>query len=221
MTWNPALPVVTTKLKSGPGIFQDNWLAFDDWTSNSEHHSITDTLSGQHKPGLCSMLFIGATGDFPGTNVACAAGFDTTLKVFKYNTGAAWTNIGGPIVSGTIMLFYQDTAPTGWTIDDTKDSKLVFITKGSAAGGEVGGGAHSTGTWTFTGHTHVIATHNHTGTTGSVANSQTGWSPFEYPRSVTETHTHTIPGQELTSDANADVSSWRPAAYCVIQCEKD
>lgn len=65
--------------------------------------------------------------------------------------------------SGTIMFFYQDTAPTGWTIDDTLDDKALIITKGSAAGGETGGGAHSSGTWTQPSHTHTGPSHTHTG----------------------------------------------------------
>lgn len=220
MAWSSTTPAVATKIKDGPGILQANWDVIEDWTANSQHYGITNSLSGHHKPGVCGLFFIGTTGNFPGSNVACAAGFDTTLGVFKYNSGSAWTNIGGLIASGTIMLFYQDTAPTGWTIDNTKDDKVVFITQG--AGGQTGGGAHSTGTWTRTGHTHTVATHNHGGVTGSyAANSYYVCGYFEYIRYGTYAHTHTVPGQELTSDANTTLATWRPAAYCVIQCTKD
>jgi len=219
MAWSATTPATVTKIKDGPGIFQANWAIIEDWTANSQHYGITNSLSGHHKPGLCGLFFIGTTGNIPATNVACAASFDTTLGVFKYNSGSAWTNIGGPIASGTIMLFYQDTAPTGWTIDNTKDDKVVFITQGS--GGQTGGGAHSTGTWTRTGHTHAAATHNHGGITGSVANSTVVIPYFQYIRSVTQTHTHTIAGNALTSDANTTLATWRPSAYCVIQCTKD
>jgi hypothetical protein len=63
----------------------------------------------------------------------------------------------------TPILMYRDTAPTGWTIDDTVDDKSVMVTKGSAASGETGGGAHSTGTWTQPSHTHTGPSHTHTG----------------------------------------------------------
>lgn len=43
------------------------------------------------------------------------------------------------IDSGTKMLFYQDVAPTGWTIDQTVDEHAVRLTKGLAAGGQTGG----------------------------------------------------------------------------------
>ena len=70
--------------------------------------------------------------------------------------------------SGTKMLFYQDTAPAGWTIQNTLDDKLAFVTKGSAAGGQTGGGVHSSGSWTISGasqagHTHTGPSHTHTG----------------------------------------------------------
>lgn len=68
--------------------------------------------------------------------------------------------------SGTKGIFYQDTAPSGWTIQNTLDDKLLFITKGSAAGGQTGGGAHSGGTWTQPNHNHTGPSHTHT--TGDV-----------------------------------------------------
>lgn len=64
--------------------------------------------------------------------------------------------------SGTKMLFYQDTAPTGWTIQNTLNDKVVYITKGSSAGGQTGGAEHSTGTWTQPDHTHTGPSHTHT-----------------------------------------------------------
>src|SRR5512139_600268 len=54
------------------------------------------------------------------------------------------------IPSGTKMLFYANTAPnSGWTIVTSIDDVLVFQTKGSGAGGQTGGGVHSTGSWTI------------------------------------------------------------------------
>ena len=44
------------------------------------------------------------------------------------------------IVATTKMLIYANTAPANWTIDAALDDKLVFVTKGSVAGGQTGGG---------------------------------------------------------------------------------
>ena len=72
------------------------------------------------------------------------------------------------IPAGTKMIFYADTAPTGWTLLNTLDDKLLYITKGSGAGGQTGGGVHSSGSWTISGltansHTHTGPSHTHTG----------------------------------------------------------
>ncbi len=61
------------------------------------------------------------------------------------------------------MLFYMDTAPLGWTLLNTLDDKIVYVTKGSAAGGQTGGAVHSAGTWTQPSHTHSGPSHTHTG----------------------------------------------------------
>uniref|UniRef100_A0A6M3J1C8 Uncharacterized protein n=1 Tax=viral metagenome TaxID=1070528 RepID=A0A6M3J1C8_9ZZZZ len=77
--------------------------------------------------------------------------------------------VNGFFATGNVnkMLFYLDTAPTGWSIDTSLDDKLVFVTKGSGAAGETGGGAHSSGSWTISGitvdsHTHSMQAHTHT-----------------------------------------------------------
>ena len=41
--------------------------------------------------------------------------------------------------SGTAMLFYQNKAPTGWTIVQAVDECSVRLTSGSDAGGQEGG----------------------------------------------------------------------------------
>lgn len=138
----------------------------------------------------------------------------------------------GPFIpSGTKMLFYQDTAPAGWTIQNTLDDKLVYVTKGSAAGGQGGGGAHSTGSWTRTDpcvvDTHILATsempaHAHvmsnyyvnvvSGTAG-IAATQSGASGAYSTQSTGGGggHTHTV----------SNPGTWRPAAYCFIICSRN
>lgn len=223
MAWDPGVPATTDKIKVGPSAFQDNWDAVEDWTE-VEHYglSYTSALSGHHVPEKCRFLFIGATADLPATNVACAAAYDTTLGVFKYSTNAAWVSVGGSIEAGTKMLFYADTAPVGWTLINTLDDKLVWVTKGSVAGGETGGGAHSTGTWTRTGHSHTIAAHDHTNATLKAADTTVEVYSFgNWYALGTYAHTHDITDKAFTTSTNADETAWRPAAYCFIICTKD
>jgi hypothetical protein len=113
----------------------------------------------------------------------------TVTTVGGSGTKTAWTvSLSAPILevsipAATKMLFYADTAPAGWTIDNTLDDKLVYVTKGSAAGGQTGGAAHSAGTWTQPNHTHTGPSHTHTGP----SHTHTGPS-----------HTHTTPAVALS-----------------------
>ena len=150
------------------------------------------------------------------------------------------------IPAGTKMVFYQDVAPTGWTIANTLDDKVLYITKGSAAGGQTGGGAHSTGSWTHTSHTHTGPSHTHTGPshthtlsahTHSVSieniSLDTGSASVWV---VSGAGTTSVPSSDATSaagtgatgaegtgatGASATANTWRPAAYCAIIATKD
>ena len=132
--------------------------------------------------------------------------------------------------AGTKAIFYQDTAPTGWTIENTLDDKLLFVTKGSGAGGQTGGTAHSTGTWTISGiaggnhvltiaempsHQHAIkkgtATHPEMYGTGQ-AGDETGEQQYSGYVGGGAAHSH---------GASSHNGSWRPAAYCVIIASKN
>lgn len=144
--------------------------------------------------------------------------------------------------SGTKMLFYQDTAPTGWTIQNTLNDKVVYITKGSAAGGQTGGAEHSTGTWTQPNHTHSVTaqalteaqmpSHRHqlTPCGGQLTQDEMyGGAYGTGPKSSASDYswyttysgsgaTHNHGG--VTGDG-ATANTWRPAAYSVIICAKD
>ena len=58
------------------------------------------------------------------------------------------------IPAGSIITFYENTVVIGYTLLATSD-QLVYITKGSAAGGESGGSIKSGSTWTQPVHTHT------------------------------------------------------------------
>jgi hypothetical protein len=60
------------------------------------------------------------------------------------------------IPSTAIILFESDTTITGYTLLTSIDDEVVYITKGSGAGGEAGGSAKSGSTWTQPVHAHII-----------------------------------------------------------------
>lgn len=144
---------------------------------------------------------------------------DDQIRGMKASEKATWTNITGavtathaelnrldgvsltdPIItlpSGTKMLFYQDAAPTGWTIDQTVDEHMVRLTKGSVAGGQAGGLSGGTNDFSaqFTtinasseslsiaqmpGHTHTMNAHSHTLLGKSGTGDQTFQANFRF-----------------------------------------
>jgi|LakMenE18May11ns_1017448.scaffolds.fasta_scaffold9953144_9 hypothetical protein len=115
---------------------------------------------------------------YDGTdNVRLAVG--TNGQVLTANssatTGLSWAAAGGGgFPSGTLMLFQQTTAPTGWTKQTTHDNKALRVVSGSASsGGSVAfttafasqGVSGTVGSTTLT--TAQIPSHTHTVTTAS------------------------------------------------------
>ena len=154
------------------------------------------------------------------------------------------------IASGTKMLFYADSAPTGWTIDTTPNDGLCFITKGSGASGETGGAAHSSGTWTQPNHTHTGPSHTHSTSTEHTHRifNYVADNAYQSDGSTTEALTQVATGsggvygfaddthyyaQDATAGTvtsaggtgatggSASANTWRPKSYCFIICSRD
>jgi hypothetical protein len=62
------------------------------------------------------------------------------------------------IPSGSTILFESNTVILGYTLLISVDDGIIYITKGSVAGGETGGTAKTGGTWTQPNHLHTITT---------------------------------------------------------------
>jgi hypothetical protein len=93
----------------------------------------------------CGFYRIGAD------NIGFAIGGVKVLDISS--TGVAitgqLTTTNGPIPSGTKMLFYADSAPTGWTIFTTSiNDKALRVVSGSGAGGGTGGATGGTTAFT-------------------------------------------------------------------------
>jgi hypothetical protein len=177
----------------------------------------------------------------PSTKYPYMLWADTTTGLLKMrNAGnTAWITLGEldtdfgieSFPAGTkIASFYQDTAPPGWTILNTLDDKLLYITKGSAAGGQAGGTVHSTGSWTISGfaadvgsHTLTVAempAHPHGGFRS--ASWQMGAAGNEvYVNNNSDSATASVGGDQAHNHAMAaHGGTWRPSAYCAIICQK-
>ena len=130
----------------------------------------------------------------------------------------------------TKAIFYKDIAPTGWTIQNTLNDKLLFITKGSAAGGQVGGGAHSTGTWVVSGIVggdHVLTvnempSHRHNLQKSTVTQDEMYGNGQAGTNNQTQMYSgYTGGGASHNHGNSGHTGLWRPAAYCAIIAQKN
>ncbi len=111
--------------------------------------------------------------------------------------GLTWTTITTEdfIPDGTVMVFWQSAAPTGWTKVATQNDKVLRVVSGTG-GGTGGDWAMSSGETSSSNgaHTHTSAAHTHTG----AAHTHTGAA-----------HTHT--GGSLAAGAHTLSTSEMPA----------
>lgn len=85
--------------------------------------------------------------------------FDTTRNVLQRSNGTTWDDVGTMIPSGTVSVFYQASAPVGWTAVAVNDKFLRVVTAGGT-GGSTGGTVAAS---TSLSHSHTVAGHTHTG----------------------------------------------------------
>jgi len=133
--------------------------------------------------------------------------------------------------TGRTLLLYEDSAPTGWTIQNTLDDKLVFVTKGSAAGGQTGGTVHSSGTWTQPNHSHshshkwydYVSGANHKDGAGNniSVNTENSGSTGITGAGGAATYVNLDLYTDTDTTGSATANTWRPAAYCCIMVKKD
>lgn len=158
MAWDKDKPAGNRKIRLSDEEIRANWAALE--TQIAQDHSFGTGLTGEHKH-LKFFAPIATPGNLANKGFVYTK--DVTAKIQLHwededGNELALTHGAGIIndfPTGTKLPFYQDVAPTGWTIQNALNDKLLFVTKGSVAGGETGGGAHSTGTWTQPSHTLV------------------------------------------------------------------
>ncbi len=68
------------------------------------------------------------------------------------------TKAAGEFSSGVVMVFYQASAPTGWTKSTTNNNKALRVVSGSGGGS---GGTHGLSSPPSTAHTHSGPNHRH------------------------------------------------------------
>jgi hypothetical protein len=232
--FNKDLPIGSHKLRLGDDEIRANMTALEDAIGrNHKFPTGAGTDAGEHEV----IDLRNQTGD-PETPTGKLKVYSKTVggkivPFYKDPDGNIRRFEGFP--SGTKLGgFYQDTAPPGWTIQDTLNDKLVYITKGSAAGGQIGGTVHDYGSWTISGiscaaHTHTMEDHKHElprdgwGSQGGQVSGRLAvtTSPGAGGDNISA---FMYGGAGQTLATAPDVTSnaaWRPATYCCIVCQKD
>lgn len=140
---------------------------------------------------------------------------DTTRNAVQRDNGSSWDDIATLIPAGTVMLFFQAAAPTGWTKIVTQNDKVLRVVSGS------GGGAGGTiATSTTLAHTHTMNSHTHTwaGTTSGPSGLTTGISGGGSGIAADGTHTHTNSGTTGGTIASMDSQLAGALAYIDVIC---
>jgi hypothetical protein len=190
-----------------------------------------EIASGTGNVTILTDVEIDGDAQLDGT-VKFTAGSPADGKVIIATDGSgtcSWAYASVP--TGEIFLFEKDTAVTGYTLLTTHNDGIVYITKGSAAAGEVAGTNKSGGTWTQPTHIHdglgsetgshtltlvEIPSHRHdfngfnafTIVGGHAGESHAGkpYVPFTDYQGGGGSHKHDLSGMS----ADGTPSTWRP-----------
>jgi len=103
-----------------------------------------------------------AAVNFTNLNANGSVGTGASQVAFGNHTHPQFSNPDIP--SGSQILFYSNTAITGYTLVLTlTDDSLVYVVKGTGGGGGTipGGALHPTGTWSQPAHQHSVSVHQH------------------------------------------------------------
>lgn len=217
MVWNTATPLGTESKSLGDDRIRE--LKTD----------LQNALRGQAAVGT-EAVFPGADTSNPvfryrglkgSTAARPAAGdyglyFNETTNQIQRDNGSSWVDVGTHIPSGTVMLFFQAAAPTGWTKITTQNDKVLRVVSGS------GGGAGGTiATSTGLAHTHTVNSHSHTysGTTSGTSGQIT--DAGNNAETTNASHTHTFSGTTSSSSPGTDSQLGVLAYIDIIACSKD
>lgn len=112
------------------------------------------TLTGSTVNSFCTISGSTLTGAITasGATISSPTITGATLVNTTFSGTAVMTGNSGV----TKSYFYQNTAPTGWTIDNTPADALLAVKGGSQAYNYNGG--NQRGTWTQPNHTHAAGT---------------------------------------------------------------
>lgn len=163
MTWDVTKPAGTDNISNGDNIIREfktdiqTALVANDATLGDEGVFPVSTTVPQYR-------YRGLKGTTAQRPTAGNYGlyFNTTTNQIERDSGVAWESVGGAFPPGTEMLFYQSSAPLGWTRSVAINDRIVRIVSAGAPGTTGGTWAAMAGTTGSSGdHSHTVNSHTH------------------------------------------------------------
>ena len=115
------------------------------------------------------------------------------------------SSVGFP--SGTVMVFYQASAPTSWTQVTTQNNKALRVVSGTGGGT---GGTHALTSPPSTSHTHTGPSHTHSTPSHSHSHSLSAGA-HTLSTSQMPSHSHTV--QRMTQSNYGGTTSLVTSGY--------
>lgn len=160
MTWSTSTPAGSDSLANGDNIIRELKTDIQTALRGDDTEGVEAVFPGSDTANPI-YRYRGLKGTTAARPTAGQYGlyFDTTRKVLQRDNGTTWEDIAGGIgiESGTKMVFYQASAPSGWTAVAVNDKFLRVVTAGGT-GGTTGGTVAAS---TSLAHTHAVASHTH------------------------------------------------------------
>jgi len=142
-----------------------------------------------------------------GINITSGTVASSTLSgALPAIDGSSLTGVQ-PFPSGTKMVFFQASAPTGWTQDTANNDKALRVVSGTGGGT---GGTHGLSSPPSTAHTHTGGSHTHS-TPNHNHGDNFAVASHTLATSRIPSHSHNVP---MSNDyQNANTNTWRPYPY--------
>lgn len=225
MAWDITKPLDNGPVRTGDDFIRE--LKSDLELAISLEHSFPINSADPH--GYHNIPY-GTTAERPA-GVTGQWYYNTTTSTIQRYSGSAWVDLtdSNYLPAGTIMIFCQTSAPTGWTRKTTINDRMLRAVTG-ATGGATGGAWGVTIAAANHAHDHGAATDSksfstaHGGGTGMTATDAGYGNDMAVYGTVshneTGAHTHTVSSDNF-NHGHTILSTWKPKYKDVILAEKD
>ena len=220
--WNTATPAGSDQIAGGDDKIREFKTAVQEGLLAQAATGVEAVFPGSSPltaPVYRPRFLRGNTASRPSASANQGIYINTTLNTIQRCDDSNWVDIATLIPSGTKMVFYQASPPTGWTAIAVNDMLLKVVTSGGT-GGSTGGSTALSSCWVAT-STGAEASHTHSvsGTTDSGATTGSGTPSFTGP-GVFHDHSFSVTSGAGSSHSHS-VTAYDPHHADVILATKD